>query len=1302
MRNNNKNSNNNNWHRTSDGHVAPAAAAGDAMRTSSSKKNNNARSEFANGDQKTQQQQLQQQQQQQQQIDSINSTDDLHSIRSSSITTTTTTNLPKIPTTTTTTTNSHALDLAEVSATESSYCQASPLPVPPPQLPSSLSSSAKSCVSTVSSSSVSVASSTTNNSSLAPSDTTGVTTAAATAIAASSHGSRSITEDRPLLIPPQIVQAATTTTMASTSTTTNTTTKNRRSSFSLESSSTTVVAAAAEVSPLCPPPATPLFDSCDAATVEPAVPEDEEEEGEVGEPQKQQQQQQQQSIRAIQHDDDNNNKFTAPPVELVAPKPSKISQPEHQSFGEGPEPGRVPKKKKLRRGTYAEAGNNNLSTTSKEDTTRTRRPAAELAPSFSSAKSSTLSVRNAKAEEEKEEEDRLPPKTVMQGKFRKRLLSEQPTSIAPAASSPFHDTDASNTNQGNRGDGNDDHDDSEGNHGGQPKSAYAHLPEGDRTLVQRGTRVAVYWRGDDLYFEGVVKKERPHKKKCFFVEYDDGDEEWLSFRKVPFFIVAGGGKASPKPPPVDEEEEQENEHQQAQPLEEEEQQQPQHLEQQQPQQTEHVPPETEEQQKRPLQLPLHLVSHVEKQEQLPPHTHSQLPPQTDEQQNPARATQQNQSLPYCHHDWVNDDEWVLGALKRKRNKEKKKSLAEESANADVLDDVKNTTTASSPDTVALTPLLEAPPSTTQQTKVPNSKSATLVIVAEEKVDEQPCVRVDSGMLSVPPSPAQKPTLPNSDTAVATLLAEEKVDERPCINGDTETEQNTSSPVLKPDRINENELEELHKLFVEDKKVERSGLKMEEEDLFAFSPLSFDLGDVHIPISEKVKLGRRRNRPFDAPTSPSPQKARDFSSPAKKKEPSMKRRAEHLISSKTPIRPKKSKLIKEPFPPVAGDGTKKAKISSKQGSDPMRTLLPNKRPADFTIRSDSPPRHKKPKIVNEKVRSKKASSTCIPMVHKKKLVEHESVSKHSSDDNHARPRKPKMEKDRRPIKETSHHDEKDCSKKHAVKIETASSTAVSENNMAADENSSKAMEEARRRKEEARPLSPSEILAILGEDSPCAGSSNWVRRSARMPSRAALMAPNTQVLLHKLCSSDDDMVVLKMKKYVSDPATPSVVIDAVLDALEENTNCESLYIQNYNEGMCDAQVLRLLEILKKPSCKIWCLNIGETYKVKRKTWKKFARGLRHTKITHMYASEHTISPELKDYIRSTIRDNRKKHTMHIDPDNLDTIVRCTHCWWNPINAKVLRPYLHAKGYAHILHDKEAQGARGTKSAEQELI
>jgi len=126
------------------------------------------------------------------------------------------------------------------------------------------------------------------------------------------------------------------------------------------------------------------------------------------------------------------------------------------------------------------------------------------------------------------------------------------------------------------------------------------------------------------------------------------------------------------------------------------------------------------------------------------------------------------------------------------------------------------------------------------------------------------------------------------------------------------------------------------------------------------------------------------------------------------------------------------------------------------------------------------------------------------------------------------------------------------------------------------------------------------------------------------------------------------------------------------------------------------VLHLLRILQMPTCNIWCLNIGETYNVSEETWEMFAKGLKKTKITHMYASEHTITSELKDAIRETIRRNRKKHCMHNDPSNLDVIVRCTHCWWNPINARVLQPFIRKRGFESLLQDVEAQGLRGSMS------
>jgi hypothetical protein len=105
------------------------------------------------------------------------------------------------------------------------------------------------------------------------------------------------------------------------------------------------------------------------------------------------------------------------------------------------------------------------------------------------------------------------------------------------------------------------------------------------------------------------------------------------------------------------------------------------------------------------------------------------------------------------------------------------------------------------------------------------------------------------------------------------------------------------------------------------------------------------------------------------------------------------------------------------------------------------------------------------------------------------------------------------------------------------------------------------EENKRKKQEKRALTADEIRSILGEDSrACDEAAHWVRRSVRQPSKSIVNSPQVKALFEKLRMNDTDMVVLKMKKYLNDPNTPSVALDAVLDVLEENTNCEALYIQ----------------------------------------------------------------------------------------------------------------------------------------------
>jgi hypothetical protein len=55
----------------------------------------------------------------------------------------------------------------------------------------------------------------------------------------------------------------------------------------------------------------------------------------------------------------------------------------------------------------------------------------------------------------------------------------------------------------------------------------------DVSAVAVGSRVAVWWPDDRRYYEGTVTKERQGKNP-FFLDYDDGEEEWIDFRNHRF------------------------------------------------------------------------------------------------------------------------------------------------------------------------------------------------------------------------------------------------------------------------------------------------------------------------------------------------------------------------------------------------------------------------------------------------------------------------------------------------------------------------------------------------------------------------------------------------------------------------------------------------------------------------------------------------------------------------------------------------------------------------------------------------
>jgi len=69
--------------------------------------------------------------------------------------------------------------------------------------------------------------------------------------------------------------------------------------------------------------------------------------------------------------------------------------------------------------------------------------------------------------------------------------------------------------------------------------------------------------------------------------------------------------------------------------------------------------------------------------------------------------------------------------------------------------------------------------------------------------------------------------------------------------------------------------------------------------------------------------------------------------------------------------------------------------------------------------------------------------------------------------------------------------------------------------------------------------------------------------------------------------DADGRVLRLKRFISADAG-SALLDAVLDALAVNTRVEVLYIQNFERGFKDAQLSKLVDVLRLR--RIWAVNV----------------------------------------------------------------------------------------------------------------
>mmetsp|Transcript_60505 Transcript_60505/g.136748 ORF Transcript_60505/g.136748 Transcript_60505/m.136748 type:complete len:487 (+) Transcript_60505:361-1821(+) len=210
------------------------------------------------------------------------------------------------------------------------------------------------------------------------------------------------------------------------------------------------------------------------------------------------------------------------------------------------------------------------------------------------------------------------------------------------------------------------------------------------------------------------------------------------------------------------------------------------------------------------------------------------------------------------------------------------------------------------------------------------------------------------------------------------------------------------------------------------------------------------------------------------------------------------------------------------------------------------------------------------------------------------------------------------------------------------------------------------------------LALSKKLAAEQDDGRCGAGKlavGWVRRSVRASGQTELSSRTVNELLELIKGNQPEVQVLKLKDHYLGPQTNTTVIESVLWALMKNDNCQALYIQNFNEGMRDPQLALLAKVLQRG--KIWALNIGENYNVSPRGWDHFAQSLVLTNVTHMYASEHVISAELKTTFRDIIRANRAKHRLHDSIGNLAVIQRVTNMWWNPHQGRRIADAVRAK-------------------------
>jgi len=142
---------------------------------------------------------------------------------------------------------------------------------------------------------------------------------------------------------------------------------------------------------------------------------------------------------------------------------------------------------------------------------------------------------------------------------------------------------------------------------------------------------------------------------------------------------------------------------------------------------------------------------------------------------------------------------------------------------------------------------------------------------------------------------------------------------------------------------------------------------------------------------------------------------------------------------------------------------------------------------------------------------------------------------------------------------------------------------------------------------------------------------------------------------------------------------------VIEALAFNTKIQVLYFQGYGVGMRAPQLAKLTQVLERPDCGVWAMNIGESPRVSDEAWWTFCDRLPHTKLGALFAEPNHLPNGVKPKMIEALRSNRIRdqlHNLQEHPENEHEVKNADKMWWHLACANCNVEYFHCQKLAHL--------------------